>query len=253
MIASLRGLFPILAVAASLCGGCQTLRVARLREPGIFTVTPRAVPDAGRIVVQPFVDARGREYGRAFPSGSIPLVNFVHAGGRAEYPDQAGVFRNDKLRPATRVIGELGTEVPYLVARGLGPRVVVDDRVPAGREYVVSGAILQSTVTWHGSAVLGAIAILGVPMQFGRHQLRVRMVVHHRDRPEAPLLSRIYSFDRRRMRGIYYGIGFEQKLARAALRHVVDSATADIAVAIANDRTGSGRAERHRAQSHGGG
>lgn len=226
---------PLLLAAST---GCLSARIEHLREPGVLPVSARTVPHGDRVVVRPFVDARGPEYGHAYASGLIPLVNFVHAGGRSEYPDAYGGF-GDPRRARTRVVGELGTEVPYLVARGLGPDVLVDDDdAPAGRDYVVSGAILQSTSTWHGSFVLGMVAVLGVPMQFVRNELRVRVVVHRRDRPEAPLLSRTYRFDERRTGGLYYGHGAEQRLARAGLRHVVDAATADIAAAIARDRAG---------------
>lgn len=233
--ASLHRISLVLLFAAST--GCLSSRIEHLREPGVLPVSARAVPHGERVVVRPFVDARGPEFGHAYASGLIPLVNVVHAGGRNEYPDAYGGF-GDPRRSRTRVVGELGTEVPYLVARGLGPAVVVDDDTPAGRDYVVSGAILQATSTWHGSFVLGMVSVLGVPMQFVRNEMRVRIVVHRRDRPEAPLLSRVYGFDARRTGGLYYGHGAEQRLARAALRHVVDAATADIAAAIARDRAG---------------
>lgn len=230
--------FLCLGLSASLSTGCLSVRVAHLRDPGVLPVTPRSVPQGARIVVHPFVDARGSEFGHGFATGVIPIVNFVHTGAKSQYPDAYGGFGDPRRKPSTRVIGDLDVEVPYLVARGLGDGVVVAEGNPRGRDYVVSGAILQSTATWHASFALGMVAVLGMPMQFARNELRMRIVVHRRDRPEAPLLSRIYSFDRRGVGGMYYGHGIENKLARAALRHVVDAATADIAAAIASDRAG---------------
>jgi hypothetical protein len=162
-------------------------------------------------------------------------VNLLHAGGRSEYPETYGGFGDPKQRQ-TFVVGELGTEVPYLVARGLGRRAVVADEVPEGRDYIVTGAILRSTATWHASFALGMVSLLGVPAQFFRTEMRVRVVVHHAGRPDQPLMSKIYDFDARRRAGLYYGHGADRKLARAALRHVVDAATKDIAAAVAQDR-----------------
>jgi hypothetical protein len=216
--------------------GCLSSRRQHLREPGVLPVTTRAVPFADQVVVLPFVDGRGPELGRSYASSVIPGVNFLHAGGRSEYPETYGAFGDPKQRQ-TFVVGELGSEMPYLIARGLGRRAVVEDTVPKGRDYVVTGAILRSTATWHASFVLAMVSVLGVPAQFYRNEMRVRVVVHHANRPDEPLLSKIYDFDARRNAGLYYGHGADRKLARAALRHVVDAATKDIAAAIARDRS----------------
>jgi hypothetical protein len=228
-------------VAASGCA--STWRVERLRELPVEPVSARDQPlwTRQRVLVRRFADLRTDEYARSFASGSIPLVNFVHVGGRLEYPDHAGLYSASSRRGALRRVGGLDTEMPYLVAHALpGADVVVEDELrfddaPRAFDWIVEGRVLQATATSHASLVLGMLSVIGMPAVFARQQLRVEISVRRADSPR-PAFSRVYSFDERRAEGLYYHHGASGKLARRSLKTVVEHAAADIVVVVAQQR-----------------
>ncbi len=224
--------------------GCApAVHVERLRQLPVERVSADAQPlwEKQRVLVRRFADLRTHEFGKTFASGAIPVVNFVHVGGRLEYPDHSGLYSGEVRGKPIRRVGGLDTELPYLVAHALpGRDVVVEDDLrvdgePQRFDWIVEGRVLQSTSTTHASFVLGMLSIVGMPMAFSRQELRVEIAVR---KPGAaqPVLSRIYSFDGRRSEGLYYHHGSSSTLARRSVKQVVERAARDIVVAVADTR-----------------
>jgi hypothetical protein len=142
-----------------------------------------------------------------------------------------------------RRIGGLDTELPFLVARALpGQRALADDDPRArGRvgawDYVVDGRVLQSTATQHSSFALGAVALLGVPVVFSRHELRLEVTVAAAEAKGEPFFQKVYRFDERMAEGLYYHHGSAQKLSERAVKETVERIAKDVVVAVAEHRT----------------
>lgn len=220
------------AIATVALVGCapKPTHLARLTDPEAFEVPMHRTPHAPNIVVRPFVDARQRVYYQASKSTSIPFAFLFHIGGTVHYPDLAGSLGKPRKRHEV-MHGDLASDLPELLARSLGgARVGADSCTPG--EYIVSGTILETTLDWDHSMALGLFALLGVPTRFAHATYRVRVVVHHRSRPDAPLWSRIYTYDGRRNGGLYK-VSPEQPIMRAGLRSVLDGAARDVARVVA--------------------
>ncbi len=224
-------------LATSAC--TSTLRVERLRHMPVTPASARGQPhwNHQRVLVRRFDDLRTPEFAKSFASGAIPVVNFVHAGGRLEYPDHGGLYSQSVRGKSVRRIGGLDTELPYLVARALpGGDVVVEDDLRAEDrdqhfDWFVEGRVLQATATNHASFVLAMFGVVGMPAFFSRQQLRVEITVRRAGSPR-PIFSRIYSFDERRSTGLYYNHDASAKLARRSVKTVVEKAAADIVVVV---------------------
>jgi hypothetical protein len=237
------GLTVVLLGVVALGGCARSWKVERLRELEVETVSARDQPlwQRERVLVRRFADLRTDEFARSFASSSIPVVSFVHMGGRIEYPDHSGLYSGSSRHGDRQRIGGLDTELPYLVARALpGDDVFVEDDLRSDArarsfDWIVEGRVLQATATNHASVVLGLLSIIGMPAVFSRQQLRVEVTLR-RAGAQASVLSRIYSFDERRAAGLYYHHGASGKLARRSVAHVVEIAAADIVRTVAKQR-----------------
>ena len=235
-----------LLVVAGTMGCGSTTHVQRLRE---LPVAP--VEDDGHVawkgtdvLVERFDDLRTPEYGRAFATAQIPFVNLLHSGGQAEYPEHAGLLDGKDGKRPVRRIGGLDTELPFLLARALpGQRSLAGDdpraRARVGAwDYVVDGRVLQSTVTQHSSFALGAVALLGVPVMFSRHELRLEVTVAAGEAQGEPFFQKVYRFDERMAEGLYYHHGSAQKLSERAVKETVERIAKDVVVVVAEHRAG---------------
>jgi hypothetical protein len=220
------------AVALFSIAACapKPTMLVRLTDPGVFDVPPHRSRHASDIAVRPFVDERSRVWSESSTSGSIPFVFLFHIGGVEHYPEHRGYLGKPKSRRQI-TLGDLATDIPELLAHSLGGASVGDDTC-GHAEYIVSGAILETKLDWDYSMALGLVALLGVPTRFAHVTLRVRVAVHHRNRPNAPLWSRIYVFDERRTGGLYRTAP-EEKLMRTAVQSVLDRAARDIERVVA--------------------
>ena len=234
------GVVSLAAVGSAGCG--STTHVQRLRELPVATVDDdgHAGWEGADVLVDRFDDLRTPEYGRAFATGQIPFVNLLHAGGQAEYPEHAGLLDGKDGKRPVRRIGGLDTELPFLVARALPGHALADDdpraRQGGAWDYVVDGRVLQSTVTQHSSFALGAVALLGVPMVFSRHELRLEVTVASAKAKGAPFFQKVYRFDERMAEGLYYHHGSARRLTERAVKQTVERIAKDVVVAVAEHR-----------------
>lgn len=235
-------------VGAAACG--TTTHVQRLRELPVATVgdDDHVAWEGTRVLIERFDDLRTPEYGRAFATAQIPMVNLLHSGGQAEYPEHAGLLDGKDGKQPVRRIGGLETELPFLIARALpGSHALADDDPRARREpswdYVVDGRVLQSTATQHSSFALGMVALLGVPVVFSRHEMRLEVTVAPADARGEPIFQKIYRFDERMAEGLYYHHGSAQRLSERAVRETVERVAEDVVVAVADHRARSALGE----------
>jgi len=232
----------LLAVAGAVgCG--TTTHVQRLRELPVVPVDDdgQVAWEGADVLVERFDDLRTPEYGRAFATAQIPFVNLLHSGGQAEYPEHAGLLDGKDGKQPVRRIGGLDTELPFLLARALpGPRSLAGDdprsRQVSQWDYVVDGRVLQSTVTQHSSVALGTVALLGVPVVFSRHELRLEVSIATAKTQGEPFFQRVYRFDERMAEGLYYHHGSAQKLSERAVKETVEKIAKDVVVAVAEHR-----------------
>jgi hypothetical protein len=231
------------AVAMTACGGTIT-HVQRLRELPVAAVEDdgHMAWEGADVLVERFDDLRTPEYGRSFATAQIPFLNLVHSGGQAEYPEHAGLLDGKDGKRPVRRIGGLDTELPFLVARALpGQRAMADDdpraRQVGAWDYVVDGRVLQSTVTQHSSVALGAVALLGVPVVFSRHELRLEVTVASAETKSEPFFQKVYRFDERMAEGLYYHHGSARRLSERAVKQTVERIAKDVVVAVAEHRT----------------
>lgn len=233
-----RGLAVLAAASAMACA--SNPQVQRLRELPIAHVDAGLAWEGTDIRVDRFDDLRTPEYSSASVTAQVPFVNLLHSRWTAEYPDHSGFYDGKDGKKSVHRIGGLEQELPFLVARALpGPRVLADED-PRSREvsewdYVVDGRVLQSTVTQHASFALGAVALLGVPVEFTRHELRVEVTVAAGTKAE-PFFSRVYRFDERMAGGLYYHHGSARKLSERAVKETVENIAKDVVVAVAEHR-----------------
>jgi hypothetical protein len=239
-----RGMVALAAASAMACSATNT-HVQRLRELPVALVSDDGYTawDGAQVLIGRFEDLRTPEYGRAFASASIPFVSLVHSGGQVEYPEHAGLLDGKDGRRPLRRIGGLETELPFLLARALpGKGAMADDDPRARREgagawdYVVGGRVLQSTVTQHSSVALGAVALLGVPVVFSRHELRLEVTIAPAAAKGDPFFQQVYRFDERMAEGLYYHHGSARKLGERAVKQTVERIAKDVMVAVADHR-----------------
>jgi hypothetical protein len=231
------------AVAMTACGSTIT-HVQHLRELPVAAVEDdgHMAWEGADVLVERFDDLRTPEYGRAFATAQIPFLNLVHSGGQAEYPEHAGLLDGKDGKRPVRRIGGLDTELPFLVARALpGQRAMADDDPRARQvgkwDYVVDGRVLQSTVTQHSSVALGAVALLGVPVVFSRHELRLEVTIASAETKSEPFFQKVYRFDERMAEGLYYHHGSARRLSERAVKETVERIAKDVVVAVAEHRT----------------
>jgi hypothetical protein len=229
--------------AAGLVGCGTTTHVQRLRELPVAAVEDDGYRgwDGADVLVARFDDLRTPEYGRAFATSQIPFVNLVHTGGQAEYPEHAGLLDGKDGKQPVRRVGGLDTELPFLVARALPGQHALADDDPRARtvgkwDYVVDGRVLQSTVTQHSSVALGAVALLGVPVVFSRHELRLEVTVARADAKGEPFFQKVYRFDERMAEGLYYHHDSARRLSERAVKETVERIAKDVVVAVAEHR-----------------
>ncbi|MBX7077900.1 MAG: hypothetical protein K1X88_01860 [Nannocystaceae bacterium] len=227
----------VLPFAVVLLGGCASIAIERLGDPGVLPVASRASPWSGRIEVRPFAEGRGTVFARPLRVNAVPVVNLFYDGRVYAFPDATGGYsRPPHRRTRVRAVGELPLELPHVLARALGPAArVADADAPAARDYVVSGTVLRTEALTRGSTVLAFVAFLGVPYLFARNDTVVRVTVHRRDDPLHALMARDYRSSGRKTIGAYYNTRAESELARATLVDVVDEASGDIARVVADD------------------
>ena len=232
----------VIGVSASVgCG--HSLGVERMRELPIPSVSGREHPAWAqqRVIIRPFEDLRPSEYRYDYPTGSIPGVNLIHAGGRMEYPEHGGYLARDSKRPA-RMVGGLEEELPYLLARALPgdnatPTADLDPLAPHDSpDYVIEGRVLQATATQHGSFVLGMMSPIGVPMIFARQQLRVQVSLY-RSAPRELVFQQVFDHDARMAEGLYYNHGAYGRLAREAVERTVTDMATELVSAVSRDQS----------------
>jgi hypothetical protein len=121
-----------------------------------------------------------------------------------------------------------------------GERALADDdprsRQVGGWDYVVDGRVLQSTVTQHSSFALGTVALLGVPVMFSRHELRLEVTVAPVGAQGRPILQKVYRFDERMAEGLYYHHDSARRLSQRAVKETVERIAKDVVVAVADHR-----------------
>ncbi len=231
----MRALLPICAVLAAGC--IPTLKVQPLAQ---LPIAPRGAVEPAQqgwrsVVVYPFEEARGAEWGRASVSSQIPVINLLHSSFRYDYPEQHA--HGDAV-----TVGSLDTGLPSLLAgtmrrMRLTPNAValaeLSPAVGLGPDYVVTGRIRRARFETSESVLLGAtLGLVGVPNRIDRFDLEYDVVLFRGGDRRTPLFRRTYRFVDLRAGGLYYHDDSRHALLVRALEQTLPRVVEDLAIAM---------------------
>jgi hypothetical protein len=188
------------------------------------------------VVVGPFVDARGGEFGW---ERRIPVADFFHHSSLVNYPESAGVLRGWERHGPFQVTGSLDGALPSLLAQAmeqmrLAPQVAVATQ-PNGADYFVTGRLVRSALRTDSSPIAAVVgAVFGVPFKVFHFDLEYEIEVWDARVPYQPIFRRSYSAREKRVMGLYYNHDAAYSLLRGSLEETLPQAVRDVAQVIAS-------------------
>lgn len=195
------------------------------------------------IVIYPFDDHRGGEFGSLYPTTVIPVVGLFHFGWDNQFPEQSRKLITKRGSAPTVSVGSLDSAMPFLfssVMRDMRltpsatPLDAVSTQVDLGEyDYVVQGSVTRTKMTDQGNVVpLGALSVFGVPFIFVDFELEYEVRVFRPGDLSTPILEKTYVYEDDRAVGLYYNQDAAYELFVDALEETVPQAVEDIAAAM---------------------
>jgi hypothetical protein len=218
-----------------LATGCVATQSRPLASLPVAACQAPVATSPRRVVVGPFVDARGGEFGW---TRRIPVADFFHHSALLNYPESAGVLHGWERHGPFMMTGSLDTALPSLLAQAmqqmrLTPQVAVATQ-PNGADYFVTGRLTKSALRTDSvpiAAVAGAL--FGVPFKIFHFDLEYEIEVWDARIPSQPIFRRTYSAREKRLKGLYYNHDAEFSLLRDGLEETLPQVVRDIAQVIA--------------------
>jgi hypothetical protein len=235
-------------IGAVLCASGCSVRAQALRSQPLAHAesVDGALQTDRKILIYPFEDLRGGEYGFLYPTSLIPIVNFFHLGSYNNYPEQSAILVSDLGGRASVTVGALDSAMPFLMAEMMRKMRLTNNVTPLAEintktelssyDYVIRGKLRVTTFDLHVNIIpLGILAILGVPYQFPNFELAYEVTVTSSARPATPIFQKTYSFDDSTVIGLYYNQQAAYEMFIKGLEETLPQVVNDVAVAIKRD------------------
>ncbi len=227
---------PLVAFSLLAISGCATIHSRPLTSLPIDAHQSAVAHSTRRIVLGPFVDARGDQFARI---RALPVVGIFHRSAELYYPEVAGELHGYEDHHAFVTTGSLDGALPSMLAQTmqqmqLAPSVALASDGRDG-DYFVTGKLVRSALR-HDTIPIAAWVggLLGVPFAVTHFELAYEVAVYDVKMPTQPLFVRTYEGRGKRVQGLYYNHDSGYALLLENLKATLPEAVRDISRAIAN-------------------